>query len=393
MSEIILPEGPQNPGWSAYNLSQIYEKELVLKLLYELCQGVESPEQEKGHSRIPLCDMLFSTVMKSFCRLSTRRFMSDVREYQNKGLLSDKFHFNSLSNYLRLEMLTPYLQQLIEQSSLPLKAVESFFAVDSTGLSLRRKRKWYNRHQKKLQERREWVKLHASVGTQTNIIICAEISHGHAHDSPFFKDLIANTSRHFKLSEVSADAAYLGAHNQRQVLLLGGLPYIAFRSNSTPDGEPKSNFWKRMLALYKSRSPEFMSHYYKRNNVESTFFMLKERFGESLFSKSHTAQVNEALCMVLCHNLCVLVQSIYELGIEPDFWTETSSSEENSPNVPTSLKVSVPPRLIPAFGWKSSEQDFADHQEADEIQEDEVSGKSQLSLFSSADSETSDKDP
>ena len=30
--------------------------------------------------------------------------------------------------------------------------------------------------------------------------------------------------------------------------------------------------------------------------------------------------VNELLCKVLCHNLCCLVQSVYELGIEATFW-------------------------------------------------------------------------
>ena len=35
--------------------------------------------------------------------------------------------------------------------------------------------------------------------------------------------------------------------------------------------------------------------------------------------------MNEILCKVLAHNLCCLVQSIYELGIEPTFWTESAS--------------------------------------------------------------------
>jgi len=29
-----------------------------------------------------------------------------------------------------------------------------------------------------------------------------------------------------------------------------------------------------------------------------------------------TAQINEALCNVLCHNLCVAIQSAHELGID-----------------------------------------------------------------------------
>jgi hypothetical protein len=50
--------------------------------------------------------------------------------------------------------------------------------------------------------------------------------------------------------------------------------------------------------------------------------MIKSRFGGSLRSKTRTAQYNEALCKILCHNICVIIQSIYEPGIDPAFWTE-----------------------------------------------------------------------
>jgi len=52
--------------------------------------------------------------------------------------------------------------------------------------------------------------------------------------------------------------------------------------------------------------------------------MIKAKFGERLRSKSKAAQTNEILCKILCHNVCCLIQSIYELGIEPTFWTEQS---------------------------------------------------------------------
>ena len=35
-------------------------------------------------------------------------------------------------------------------------------------------------------------------------------------------------------------------------------------------------------------------------------------------------QLNEVLCKVLAHNLCCLVQSMYKLGIEPEFWKAVS---------------------------------------------------------------------
>lgn len=51
--------------------------------------------------------------------------------------------------------------------------------------------------------------------------------------------------------------------------------------------------------------------------------MIKRKFGERLRSKTDTAQVNEVLCKILCHNVCCLTQPIYELGVEPTFWSES----------------------------------------------------------------------
>ena len=31
--------------------------------------------------------------------------------------------------------------------------------------------------------------------------------------------------------------------------------------------------------------------------------------------------MNEVLYKVLCHNICVLIQGIYELGLDPVFWS------------------------------------------------------------------------
>jgi transposase len=74
-----------------------------------------------------------------------------------------------------------------------------------------------------------------------------------------------------------------------------------------------------MLGLYLYDHDRFMEHYHKRSNVETTFSMIKSKFGEVLRSRAMTTQTNEALCKVLCHNICVIIQSMYELGIEPDF--------------------------------------------------------------------------
>ena len=44
--------------------------------------------------------------------------------------------------------------------------------------------------------------------------------------------------------------------------------------------------------------------------------MIKRKFGENLRSKSDVGQINEVLCKVVCHNLCVLISAIHELGLD-----------------------------------------------------------------------------
>jgi hypothetical protein len=38
--------------------------------------------------------------------------------------------------------------------------------------------------------------------------------------------------------------------------------------------------------------------------------------------------VNEVLCKLLCHNICVVIQSQCELGIEATFWPSEQPAEK-----------------------------------------------------------------
>ncbi len=96
------------------------------------------------------------------------------------------------------------------------------------------------------------------------------------------------------------------------------MPYIPFKTSATGDGGG-SVLWNQMWHFYNFKRDTFKAHYHKRSNIESTFSMIKSKFGDHIRSKTDVAQVNEALGKILCHNICVLIQSIYELGIEPSF--------------------------------------------------------------------------
>ena len=184
--------------------------------------------------------------------------------------------------------------------------------------------RWLDAKHGTKEERRQWLKLHLMVGTKTNIVTSVEVSDGYAHDYPFYKGLVDKTADSgFQMKEVSADKGYLGASNMLATLQRGAIPYIPFKSNSVAHSGgsygPKSELWTRMYHFYALNRAEFLQHYHKRSNVETTFHMIKSKFGQRLRSRTLTAQINEALCKVLCHNLCVVIQSVHELGIETNF--------------------------------------------------------------------------
>lgn len=127
--------------------------------------------------------------------------------------------------------------------------------------------------------------------------------------------------------ETSIDSHGVGIGDE--VLMVGlfsqryGYRNIPFKTNSKAGGlstyGAKSELWDRMFHFYNLHREEFLTHYHKRSNVETTFHMIKSKFGQRLRSKSLTAQINEALCKVLCHNLCCVIQSMHELGVDPNF--------------------------------------------------------------------------
>jgi transposase len=324
------PTHKQN--WSAYNEAQTNEKSKFQALLYELCQGIREPAQNFGRPRALIAEIIFAACVKVYGRLSGRRNQDYLWEPLFRGYLSTPIHYNTISKYLLTEELTFYLRQLITESSLPLKSLEYDFAIDSSGFATGSYKKWseakwgkkgdwYGKVGERSFDREMWVKIHIMSGVKTHIVTAVEVSNAHAGDSLFFEALVEQTSKNFVMNEISADKAYSSGKNLQLVLEKGAQPFIPFKSN-TRIHRRSSSLWKDMYHYFMYNQKWFMEHYHKRSNVETTFSMIKAKFGERIKSKGERAQINEMLCKVLCHNICVIVQSIFELGLEPDFWPD-----------------------------------------------------------------------
>jgi transposase/predicted nucleic acid-binding Zn finger protein len=313
--------------WPAYNKAQMNEKRLFLYLLHKLCQGVGSPAQHgAGRRFLPLEDVIFALAFKVYSTVSGRRFMTDLRDAHAKGYLSEVPSYNAIFDYFNTSMVTDYLLMLIEESSLPLASIERDFAIDSTGLSGSRFIQWVDAkyNDEKLLLERDWIKMHICCGVTTNVITAVEITEKYKSDGKYFKPLVDATARNFKMREVSADKAYSSNVNMQAAADVNAVPYIAFQSRAVANAKKSTALWRQMYHYFSLHTDRFMRSYHKRSNVETTFSMIKAKFGDSLRSKTERAQINEALCKVLCHNIVVLIQAMYELGLKPKFYAQVA---------------------------------------------------------------------
>ena len=334
--------------WPAYNKAQTTEKHRFQTLLSDLCRGVLEPPVKPGRGQRPLslADMVFSTTFKAYSTVSSRRFACDLSDACAKGHIAKAPHFNSVLNYLRLPEMTAILRGLIGESATPLKAVEVDFAVDSSGFTTSRFVRWFDAKYGQPKQEYDWVKCHVMTGVKTNVVTAVEIGERYAADCPQFQPLLKSTvERGFRPREVSADTAYSSYENHEAVAKVGGMPFIAFKSNANPNSD---GLYAKMFHYYSLRRDEFLSHYHKRSNVETTFSMIKAKFGDHLRSKTDTAMVNEALCKVLGHNICCLIQSHNELGIVPEFWKEEPERIEANSTTNPSMELD---QMMSMFSW------------------------------------------
>jgi transposase len=310
--------------WTAYNDAQTHEQERFVALLRDLCNGIQQPPQTFGRPRLPLADVIFGAVYKAYTTMSGRRFMSSLREAEAKEMITKSPSFTSGFRYLENPEMTPILKTLIEQSASPLRAVETDFAVDSSGFSTTTYARWFDHKYGKERSKQTWVKTHLICGVKTHVVTSVEATPYESADNIQLPALVNQTAKTFDIKEVSADKAYSDRRNLKAVQAQGGVAYIPFKSNSTGIGDNHHKFdglWNHMWHYYNFNQEQFMAHYHKRSNVETAFSMIKAKFGVSVRAKTPTAQVNEVLCKVLCHNICVLIQSTIELGIETTFET------------------------------------------------------------------------
>lgn len=316
--------------WPAYKKARENEKEQFGRLLSELCATIPQPEQVMGRPRMPLSDMVQAVAIKVFTTASTERAMCDVENASRDGHLGKTPSSTSITRYLEKAELTPLLERLIEESALPMRELEVDFAADSSGFSTNVYDRWFDHKWGRPIRQAQFVKAHITCGVRSNIITTAKVTAGQSSDSKQLPTMVKATARNFTINEFSADKAYLSRENLRAIVEAGGTPYIPFKVNSVSHSghHKKDDLWEKTYLHFTLRREDFLDHYHKRSNVETCFSMIKAKFGAFVRCKTPTAQVNEVLVKILCHNIVVLVQAMFALGIDPGWTVEPDIASE-----------------------------------------------------------------
>lgn len=321
--ETLFPTPPrrERPYAKAQTRAQMEEVRLLPALLRELCAGIPEPERDPrgpGRPPIPLRDQVYCAIQKVHVGFSARRSTGHRHAAAAAGHIESAPYFDVSSKVLCREKTTPILMDLLARSALPFRGIESRCAIDSTGF--RTTRFHYYRNEKYTPTRKnQWLKAHALIGVKTHAVLAVEITGGEAGDSPRFGPLL--TQAHdagFDLKEVLADKAYNSRANFEIAKDLGLEAYIPFKSNSTGRSGGSSAYHK-MFLFFTYHREKFEEHYRTRGQVEVTFGAIKQKIGETVTSRNFTAQVNELLAKLVVHNLTMLIQAMFGIGILPDF--------------------------------------------------------------------------
>jgi transposase len=306
----------QQADWPSYNAAQVRENEHFHELLVDLCSTLPETPRKPGKGRKPLSyrDGLFSAILKVYSLMSARRFSGELESARDRGFIDQLPHFNTVLGVFDNPIMTPFLKGMIEASALPLRAVEIDFATDSTGFSTQKYASWFDFKYNKTRTEAKWVKAHFTTGVKTNVVTACHIEDQDAADSPQLPALTAKTAESFVIKEMSADKAYASAENFKAVESHGGQFFPMFKVNTT--GGIGGSF-EKAFHYFSLNKEEYLQHYHKRSNVETTVSMVKRKFGDSVKAKNELAQKNEVYAKFVCHNICVLIQEMYVQGIEP----------------------------------------------------------------------------
>lgn len=220
-----------------------------------------------------------------------------------------------IAHYLDDPDLTAVPKAQVEDSALPLAAVETKFAADEAVFGDTAHNRQLERQWEQAIRHPEPVRAYFVCGVRTGIVTAVEVSGPGTGSGLLLPKLLRTTVANFpRAIEVSAGRAYLSKANYESAEGLGLSLYIPFKPNSMPSrpGRPGSRAWDRAFYFYQHDREEFLRRYRSHAVVESVMDAIKDRAGTCLHAKTQAGRANEVLLKLLAHNACVIAKAEQE---------------------------------------------------------------------------------
>ena len=326
-----LDQFPKKPkkysqNWHSYDQAQTNEAVVFHEMAYSLLYSLFK-EQPKviGRPKLELPERILLMLLRVYFGKSTRRLIGFLAYSRSKGYLSKQHSYSSICRFFREPEVTAQLMNVLIETSKPLREYETSFAVDASGFGTSLYAHYFGADYRKFNRRKGFLKANVMIGVSTHIITAAVISEKFKHEVRDMPYLVDTTAQTFRLSEVSADPAYLADYNLQGIVKHGGKPFILLKSNTDLFPQKhweKSVVWMETIRSFHYNKAKFMERYHLRSNIETAFSMIKKKLNPNVKSKDTIAQRNEVLCNLICHNLLVLISEIFENDLSIDWFSE-----------------------------------------------------------------------
>ncbi len=196
-----------------------------------------SAPPRRGNQPAPLAELLFASVMRVYVSESGRDFCGSVlKRWVDSGYISQLYHFNTLSAFMRRRIVTWILIEMIRESAAPLAQLgPRTIAVDSTGFTTSSSSLWYDAKFGRT-AKRDYMKLHIAVDAQNHVITEAVVTERNGDDTRRLPRLLKGTKQRIEVAEVTADKAYAGRPNYDAIQEAGATPLIPRRGRMSGKG-------------------------------------------------------------------------------------------------------------------------------------------------------------
>jgi transposase len=172
-------------------------------------------------------------------------------------------------------------------------------AVDSSGFPLSSSSKYFDIRVKRVNTRKDFLKLHVCMDVETGLVLSFVITGGTGADSKQLRKLLRYLPR---IARCLGDPAYSSRKNCEIVVEKGGKPYLKFKATAT--GRAKGSLaWKESFRAYNEDNGAWMAVYHLRSLVESLFGSIKRRWGDFLRSRRGWTRRKELALKVLCYDV------------------------------------------------------------------------------------------